>query len=337
MKITDSYISNIICHHYSPEKSEIIINDADIDIDSISQETLKDFFLKPFVKKKDEYVFSHAVSLEYNVIYNIAIKLYGNGDFVDCSKRIFKHLVSVSDNPIVKSGDVFIVKIENVEFDNISYEALGIYKIDSKKDFIETSLDNNGELKVEVKRGFASNKIDKACLIVFTESIPIVYIIEPNKEMKYWRNDFLSLVPKSNNYMNSEMTMRLVEGFVKDVLSEKTTSRLEQIDIVNKCNEVLHNNENISFEELSRELFDSQSLQSELLKYRIIYEEKNTLNISESFSIDKEALKIPPSMRKIKLDDTVEIQLLKTGDFIERGYDEKQNKYYYTIYFDKEK
>lgn len=336
MQIADSYISNIICHHYSPEKSEIVINNNAIDMCSMSQETLKDFFLKPFLKKKDEYVFSHAVSLEYNVVYNMAIKLFRNGDFVDCSKQIFRHLVSTSDNPTVKSGDVFVVKIENIEIANTSYEAMGIYKIDAKKEFIETSLSNDGDIKIEVKSGFATNKIDKASLVVFTETMPLVYVIEPNKDIKYWRNDFMGLIPKQNNYTNSGTTMRLVESFVKNELSRTVSERSNQIEIINKCNEILHSHENISFDEFSKGLFEDENLCNEFKKYRRIYEEQNSTQISNDFSVDKEALRIAPSIRRIKLDDTVEMQIFKTGNFLQRGYDELQKKYYYTIYFSKE-
>lgn len=45
----------------------------------------------------------------------------------------------------------------------------------------------------------------------------------------------------------------------------------------------------------------------------------------------------PSDPRKISLDDTVELYLLKTGDFVERGYDDARGKYYYKLFFSKEK
>ena len=50
-----------------------------------------------------------------------------------------------------------------------------------------------------------------------------------------------------------------------------------------------------------------------------------------------QSLNVSRKLRKIKLDDTVELCLMKTGNFIERGFDENKGRNYYKIYFTKEK
>lgn len=72
-------------------------------------------------------------------------------------------------------------------------------------------------------------------------------------------------------------------------------------------------------------------------EYRKIYEERENVNLEARLEVDKTALNIPRKLRKIKLDDTVELCLMKTGDFIERGFDENIGRKYYKIYFSKEK
>lgn len=42
-------------------------------------------------------------------------------------------------------------------------------------------------------------------------------------------------------------------------------------------------------------------------------------------------------MLTIKLDDTVELYIMKIGQFIERGYDEAKGQKYYKIFFRKKK
>lgn len=52
------------------------------------------------------------------------------------------------------------------------------------------------------------------------------------------------------------------------------------------------------------------------------YEEREGVRLSDTFEADKKAISIPKKIRTIKLDDTAEINLMKTGSFIERGFEE---------------
>lgn len=61
------------------------------------------------------------------------------------------------------------------------------------------------------------------------------------------------------------------------------------------------------------------------------------MKLSGLFDVDKKAVVLPKKVRTIKLDDTAEINLLKTGGFIERGYDEARGMNYYKLYFSNEK
>ena len=72
-------------------------------------------------------------------------------------------------------------------------------------------------------------------------------------------------------------------------------------------------------------------------EYCRVYEEKEGIKFYNSFDVDKKAVVLPKKVRTIKLDDTAEINLLKTGGFIERGFDESEGLNYYKLYFSKEK
>ena len=56
------------------------------------------------------------------------------------------------------------------------------------------------------------------------------------------------------------------------------------------------------------------------------------MKLSGAFDVDKKAVTLPKKVRTIRLDDTAEINLLKTGGFIERGYDESWGMNYYKLY-----
>ena len=64
-------------------------------------------------------------------------------------------------------------------------------------------------------------------------------------------------------------------------------------------------------------------------EYCRAYEEREGMKLSEAFDVDKKAVTLPKKVRTIRLDDIAEINLLKTGGFIERGYDESRGMNYY--------
>lgn len=72
-------------------------------------------------------------------------------------------------------------------------------------------------------------------------------------------------------------------------------------------------------------------------EYCRAYEERESMKLSEVFDVDKKAVTLPKKVRTIMLDDIAEINLLKTGGFIERGYDESRGMNYYKLYFCEEK
>lgn len=337
MDFKEAYIDKMICHRFSLDKQRCVINHNAMDMGKLDQAFLKDFFIKPFNREKDQYSFTHPIDLKYNIIYNTVIDIFDGDNFVENSISIYKYLDSVSTIPSIKDGDIFIAKIEDV-LDNDAYcEAVGIFKIETKNEFIETSVDTHGNMDVSIKTGYSSQKIDKACLIVFTEDMPIGFIIDKAKDSKFWRQDFLGMETKPTPYRQSKAIIGLMEGFVKDRLAkESTISRSEQIEIVNNYTDLISKTDSLNIEELQTKVFSDKKILEMFEDYRKIYEERENINIEACTDVDKTALKVPRKLRKIKLDDTVELCFMKTGNFIERGFDKNRGKNYYKIFFSKE-
>lgn len=338
MNFKEAYIDKMICHRFSLDKQKCLVNHKDMDMEKLNQTFLKEFFVKPFNREKVQFAFVHSVDLKYNIVYNTVVDIFQGGDFVENSISIFKYLNSVSTLPAIKDGDIFIVKIEDVLDGDAYCEAVGIFKIETKNEFIETTVDASGNMIVSVKTGYTSQKIDKACLIVFTEDMPVGFIIDKDKDSKFWRQDFLGMATKVTSYNQSKALLGLMENFVKDRLTkESAISKSAQVDIVNKYTELVSTSENLSVEMLQTKVFQDNEILSMFEEYRKIYEERENINLEAHFEVDKSALNVPRKLRKIKLDDTVELYLMKTGNFIERGFDEKKGRSYYKIYFTKEK
>lgn len=338
MDFKEAYIDKIICHHFSIDRQKCLVNHKEMDMDKLEQDIMRDFFIKPFTREKNEYSFVHAIDLKYNVVYNTVIDIYHGGDFIADSVSLFKHLDSVSTAPTIKNGDIFIVKIEDVVVDDSYCDAIGIFKIETKKEFIETNIDTEGNFNISVKQGYTPQKIDKACLIVFTEDMPTCLIIDKSKDSKFWRQDFLGMATKATPYSQAKALMGLMEDFVKERLSKETKiSKSDKIEIVNKYADIVYKSEHVNLYDLEKEVFKSKEILDMFEDYRKIYEERESIKIGDSFLVDKKALTISKKTRKIKLDDTVELFLMKTGNFIERGFDDNRGLNYYKIFFSKEK
>ena len=338
MDFKEAYIDKLICHRFSLDKQRSLINHKDMDMETMDQIFLKDFFVKPFSREKVQYSFVHSIDLKYNIVYNTIIDIFQGGDFVENSISIFKYLDSVSTLPTIKDGDIFIVKIEDVLNDDKYCEAVGIFKIETRNEFIETSVDSNGNMNVSVKSGYTSQKIDKACLIVFTEDMPVGFIIDKSKDSKFWRQDFLGMETKTTPFSQSKFLIGMMENFIKDKLVKETDiSKSEQVEMVNSYTELISKSQNLNIEEWEAKIFRDKKIQDMFEDYRKIYEERENFNLEANFRVDKSALNVPRKLRKIRLDDTVELCFMKTGNFIERGYDENKGRSYYKIYFTKEK
>ena len=338
MELKEAYVDQIVCHHFSLDPTKSLINHSQINLAEVDTIVLKDFFVKPFSSQKAEFGFMHAVDLAYNVVYQCALNVFQGEDFVNCSQKIFRHLVSVSSQPSIKDGDVFIAKISDILENDTYYEGLGIYKIEKKSEFIETYTDKKGNMQFSIKNGFTSNKIDKACLIVFMQDMPKCYLIDTSKDAKFWRQNFLGLIPWANGYSRSKAVIQVFQSFVSEELAKNNCmTKDEQINMINKWTESVKSSEKVSIDEVSAEVLGKGEMQTLFADYCRAYEEREKITLGGSFEVDKKAISVPKKIRTIKLDDSAEINLMKTGSFIERGYDQNRGLNYYKLYFSKEK
>src|SRR5574343_339749 len=127
---------------------------------------LKEYFFKPFREKEENYFqFAHDVDLEYNDMFNLAMELFLNpSDAHEVSKKITKHLFEQSNHPHIKSGEVYVAYLTNVSIDNNTVDAIGVFKSESKTDFMQFE-EKGSTLEMILQQGINLNKLDKGCLI----------------------------------------------------------------------------------------------------------------------------------------------------------------------------
>ena len=269
MELKEAYIDKIICHHYSQDAYRCLLNNACMSVENLDSNVLKDFFIKPFSSQKGEYGFSHPVSLDYNIVFQSAVGLLENEDFVKCSQDIFRHLQSVSTLPSIKDGDIFVAKVEDVIMNDSYYEGLGIFKIESKSDFIETFVDSKGNMQFCVKSGFPSNRIDKACLIVFSSEKPVCYLIDRSKDTKFWRQDFLGVVPRATDFSQSKSAIQIFKSFIEERLPDVSkVTKADQVNLINMCSELMKKADVLNIDEASHSLFKDDEIANQFAEYK---------------------------------------------------------------------
>lgn len=104
---------------------------------------------------------------------------------------------------------------------------------------------------------------------------------------------------------------------------------IEELNCEIKCS--------VNLSEIGHQIFEDPAISEQFVEYRKAFEKHQNIEFQDSFTVDKSGLSTPKSIRRIRLDDNAEIHLLKTGSFIERGFDSTSNLYYYKLLFSKEK
>lgn len=339
INIKESYITNVICHKFSTNKKKSFVSSVEVNDNEYDHEVLKELFLNPFSRQKKQFAFFHEVSLDYNVIYQLSLKIYEQDSaYVDTSIDIFNHLNSVSSSPTIKDGDVFVVKFNDILLDEEYCEALGVYKIERKQSFIEISQSKNAQISLSMREGLSTKYFDKGALIIYTKQKPIVYIKDSSKDSKFWKDDFLKVKPFGDSFNKTEAVQQLFHSFINEHLVEKKAmSKLDMADLLKRCDEMLKNEDTVSTGKITENLFEDADVKKDFENYKRTFEEKAELKLEGDFSIDNKALSNKKTLQRILLDDVADIRIMRTGDFIERGYDDKKGLNYYKFYFSNEK
>lgn len=310
---------------------------------------LKEFFLKPFREKEENYFqFAHEVDLEYNTLFSLINDCFhykGNAEALHLvSKSITQHLFEQSNHPHIKNGEVYVVYFTNVSIDNIITDAVGIFKSEIKKDFIQIQ-ENGSHLEMLLEQGILLEKIDKGALIFNhkkEEGYKVLTIDSNRYDARYWLEHFLSVDAFHDENFNTKKYLKFCQEFAKDVVLP-AEDKQQEVMFMNRA--INHFAKNDDFEESSflNEVIDNPDLIPEFKNYKVDKGAKYSIEDLTSFPISNSA--VSEVKRKFKsvinLDTNVQIKLNFVNQesaekFVEKGYDEERQMYYYLVYFNKE-
>lgn len=311
--------------------------------DNTVRELLVKYFLGPF-NVEEQYRFSHISDLGLNEVYHYVTELFDNPhNFVKQSALLAQFLYSKSTHARVKEGELYVVYFTNMPFGTEYTEAVGIFKSETKETFLKIcSQGENWEVIAE--NGIDINKLDKGCLI-FKKDRQNGYVVcvadNTNKQQdaQYWVNDFLQVSRSANSYQYTHSAMGMCKLFISNELSEKfDVSKSDQIDMLNRSMDYFKTRDEFKFSEFAEEVLHHPQVMESFTQYRQTYETARQVTIEDEFDIHLSAVKKQERFFKsvLKLDKNFHVYIHGRKDLMEKGYEERNGKHFYKLYFDEE-
>ncbi|MDF1698514.1 MAG: nucleoid-associated protein [Saprospiraceae bacterium] len=314
---------------------------------SPEEEVLNDLLLKYFFDGFKDPEFFHFTftsnEIELNPLYNFVGNIFDDPSLLlEESVKITRHLYEKSSHPNIKSGDLVVSYIENVLIDDELVNAVAIFKSENKDTFLRLETDGSN-YAIDFENGINVEKLDKACLIFDTErsngfKLCIIDKSNRNKEALYWREDFLNVASRKDNYHATTQYISLTKTYVKERLKhEDSASKIDEADIMHRSKEYLTNVETFDRSEFEDQVFKSEKLKTSFQEFSDDFEAERQIKLPDSFEVSAYAVKKKSKTFRsvIKLDKNFHIYVHGDRSKIERIQDIDGSKYY-KIYFDQE-
>ena len=213
-------------------------------------------------------------------------------------------------------------------------DAVGLFKSENKTPFIKVVRNGNSYGLIQ-ENGINIEKLDKGCLVfnLMREEGYVVSVIDnTNKgEAKYWKDDFLRLKRKNDEYTQTQNTINLCKGFILQLPDE--ISRAEKASMMNKVVDSL-NEGNVQLSSLAASIFGTDSVNT-FKEYVRDYQETNDVVLNETFNAVPNVVKRRTLARitTLKLDSNFDVKIYGGGDYIESGFDSQKKMKYYKLFY----
>jgi len=348
INLFNTHIENLSIHRVGNKSRNeaLFLSEQPYGLNDEIMPLLKEYFFKPFRDKEENYFqFAHEVDLEYNDIYNFATEVFNNpSEIHNVSKKITKHLFEQSNHPHIKNGEVYVTYFTNVSIDNNVVDAIGVFKSEIKTDFLQFE-EKESNLEMILQQGINLNKLDKGCIIFNhkkEEGYKILTVDSNRYDARYWLEHFLSVDAFQDENFMTKKYLKFCQDFAKEVVLP-AEDKQQEVLFMNRA--INHFAKNDSFEETNflNEVMENPEFIPEFKNYKVDKGEKYSIEDVTNFPIANNA--VSDIRKKIKntiiLDTNVQIKLdFVNSDsaekFVEKGWDEEKQMYYYLVYFNKE-
>lgn len=306
------------------------------------EERLNHLMISNF-KAEELYQFYFDPNLELNPIYKFASSLFNNDQlFIDESKNIGRYLYDKSTHPNIKDGELCVVLIKDCQLNDEIVDCVALFKSENKDTILKVNSTSKGFDLTDIS-GLNSNKLDKGCLIFKTEKeegfiVSIVDNTNKGSEAQYWKDDFLSVRPKKDDFHQTNQFLGIAKQFVTTELSNDfDISKTDKIDFLNRSVDYFKKHETFSKSEFEEEVFGDSNVIESFRKFDNSYREDNELDLKDNFQISSQAVKKQARVFKsvLKLDKNFHVYIHGNKNLIEKGV-ENDGRKYYKIYFEEE-
>ena len=308
---------------------------------------IKEFFFKPFRDKEESfYQFVHEVDLEFHKLADLTKRIFIDKDitFSSYAVEVARHLYEQHSHPHIKPGELYVAHISNVLVDNVKMDAIGIFKSELRHDFLQFK-NSDGDIEVILQSGVSLGKLDKGCLIFGTneaDGFKILSIDSNRYDTKYWLEDFLGVDIMADENFYTKKYLSFCQDFGKEVVRPGEDKKAE-VAFMNRAVNHFAKNDQFEEEAFMGDVMDDANLASEFQNYKIEKGPKYSIEDISSFDISSTAVtaarKKVKSLIELDTNMTIKLDFINPDSFdtyVEKGWDEDKQMYYYLLYFNKE-
>lgn len=307
---------------------------------------LKEYFFKPFREKEENYFrFAHEVDVEFNELYQLATSIFEDETAIhNLSKEVAKLLYKQSNHPHIKSGELYVTLLHDIYLDNEKITAIGIFKSEMKHSFLQFE-ENQNQLDIIIQEGVNIHKLDKGCIIFNTnkeDGYKLLSVDSNRYDTKYWLENFLGVDALIDENFFTKKYLKFSQDFAKDVILPAEDKK-EEVMFMNRAINYFAKNDEFEETAFVNEVIDNPDLIPEFKHYKIEKGPKYRIEDVSNFPIANKA--VSDARKKIKnvidLDTNIQIRMdfinpESAEKFVEKGWDEERQMYYYLVYFNKE-
>jgi hypothetical protein len=344
MNLPNTILEKLIIHYVGNKNNNdpIFLSPQAPELSEESLYIIQDSFLGRFKNNHEYHSFSHDASLQYNELYQYCKQLFANdSSFTEVSGNIARHLYNQSTHPKVKGGEFYIAYFDGLPVESKVCKAIGMFKTENKAFFLDAEQDGKA-IQLHMKEGVEVNKADKGCLIIDTneeEGYDVLLFDNQSRgeEAVYWKEKFLAVSPKKNEFHNTQHFLTLTKQFITGTLEEELkVPRNEQVELLHKSIDYFKSHDSFDIDEFQSEVFAQDDRIEAFRNFGSRYVENNDFDLAAQFDISPEAVKKQSRIFKsvIKLDRNFHIYVHGRTDLIEKGVDLDGRKYYKIYYQD---
>ena len=352
-----SSIQSVVLHRVGNKATEegYVLSTEPLHLTEQLQDVLVRYFLGPF-KVEEYYRLYSDDGVEMNPLYRHCADIFSDPEcLMESSCDIARLLYDASTHANIKGGELFVVYFSGCMFNGETMDAIGLFKSESKESFLkvlhgdeewsrtESDASATARYELEVQQGINPSKLDKGAIIFNTEAekgyvVSVVDATNRTVDALYWKDAFLSVRQREDEYYNTHTEMQAYKKFVTDELPQQFegVSKADQADMLNRCSNYFKQNDNFDLQTFTQEVITQPEVIDSFKEYREQYQQEYDVQMPESYDISESAVKKQARAYKsvIKLDKNFHIYVHGNRELIEQGEDEKGK--YYKVYFKEE-